>query len=122
MTITIDKLAKILQTLFTTEADTAAKESGMIQRRRKISGAGFVQTLVFGWLEDPTTTIDELGDELNVSISLLFGVRPIFALWGHLLFGVCSLGSVLFGVRQCSLGSDRFSALWGPVLFGVRPI
>jgi len=48
MTITIDKLAKILQTLFTTEADTAAKESGMIQRRRKISGAGFVQTLVFG--------------------------------------------------------------------------
>jgi len=38
----------------------------MIQRRRKISGAGFVQTLVFGWLEDPTTTIDELGDELNV--------------------------------------------------------
>ena len=34
MTITIDKLAKILQTLFTTEADTAAKESGMIQRRR----------------------------------------------------------------------------------------
>ena len=67
MTITIDKLAKILQTLFTTEADTAAKESGMIQRRRKISGAGFVQTLVFGWLEDPTTTVDELGDELNVS-------------------------------------------------------
>ena len=41
MTVTIDKLAKILQTLFTTEADTAAKESGMIQRRRKISGAGF---------------------------------------------------------------------------------
>ena len=119
MTITIDKLAKILQTLFTTEADTAAKESGMIQRRRKISGAGFVQTLVFGWLEDPTTTIDELGDELNVSISLLFGVRPIFALWGHLLFGVCSLGSALWG--QCSLGSD--SALWGQtdlVLFGVQ--
>ena len=83
MTITIDKLAKILQTLFTTEADTAAKESGMIQRRRKISGAGFVQTLVFGWLEDPTTTIDELGDELNVSISL----------------GSISLGSQLFGVQ-----------------------
>jgi hypothetical protein len=65
MTFTIDKLAKTLQTLFTTEADTAAKESGMIQRRRKISGAGFVQSLVFGWLDDPTTTIDELGDELD---------------------------------------------------------
>ncbi len=67
MTITIDRLAKTLQTLFTVEADTAAKESGMIQRQRKISGAGFVQTLVFGWLEDPTTTIDELGDKLDVS-------------------------------------------------------
>ena len=65
MTFTIDKLAKTLQTLFTTEADTAAKESGMVQRRRKISGAGFVQSLVFGWLDDPTTTIDELGDELD---------------------------------------------------------
>jgi hypothetical protein len=67
MTFTVDKLAKTLQTLFTTEADTAAKESGMIQRRRKISGAGFVQSLVFGWLDDPTTTIDELGDELDVT-------------------------------------------------------
>ena len=44
VTITLDKLADTLQTLFTTEADQAAKESGKIQRRRKISGAGFVQT------------------------------------------------------------------------------
>jgi Transposase DDE domain len=84
MTITIDKLAKILQTLFTTEADTAAKESGMIQRRRKISGAGFVQTLVFGWLEDPTTTVDELGDELNVSkqgLAQRLDARAVDCLW-----------------------------------------
>jgi hypothetical protein len=67
VTITIDKLADTLQTLFTTEADRAAKVSAMIQRQRKISGADFVQTLVFGWLEDPTATIDELGDELGVS-------------------------------------------------------
>jgi hypothetical protein len=38
MTFAIDKLAKTLQTLWPTEADTATKESGMIQRRRKISG------------------------------------------------------------------------------------
>src|SRR5208337_4202803 len=84
MTITIDKLAKILQTLFTIEADTAAKESGMIQRRRKVSGAGFVQTLVFGWLEDPTTTIDELGDELDVSkqgLSQRLDARGASCLW-----------------------------------------
>jgi hypothetical protein len=40
----LDKLADTLQTLFTTEADQAAKEAGMIQRRRKISDGGFVQT------------------------------------------------------------------------------
>ena len=67
MTVAINNLAEILQTLFTTEADTAAKESGIIQRRRKIYGDGYVQTLVCGWLEDPTTTVDELGDKLNVS-------------------------------------------------------
>jgi len=39
----------------------------MIQRRRTITGAGFVQTLVFGWLDDPKATIDDLGDELGVS-------------------------------------------------------
>ena len=52
MTITLDNLAEGLQTLFTTTADQAAKDSGMIQRRRTITGAGFVQTLVFGWLDD----------------------------------------------------------------------
>ena len=40
MTVAINNLAEILQTLFTTEADTAAKESGIIQRRRKIYGDG----------------------------------------------------------------------------------
>jgi hypothetical protein len=67
MTITLDNLADTLQTLFTTEADQAAKDSGMIQRQRKITGAGFVQTLVFGWLDDPKATLDDLGDELGVS-------------------------------------------------------
>jgi hypothetical protein len=67
MTITLDNLADTLQTVFTTEADQAAKDSGMIQRQRTITGAGFVQTLVFGWLDDPKATIDDLGDELGVS-------------------------------------------------------
>jgi hypothetical protein len=67
MTLTLDKLADSLQTLFTTTADQAAKDSGMIQRQRTITGAGFVQTLVFGWLDDPKATLDDLGDELGVS-------------------------------------------------------
>ena len=53
MTISLHGLATALQTLLTNDADTAAKESGFIARKRKISGAGFVQTLVFVWMSDP---------------------------------------------------------------------
>ncbi len=67
MRITIEKLACALQTLFTTVAAQAAQESTMIRRQRKISGADFVKTLVFGWLEDPKATIDELAEGLGVS-------------------------------------------------------
>jgi Transposase DDE domain len=84
MTITIDQLADTLQTLFTTEADRAAQVSAMIQRQRKISGADFVQTLVFGWLEDPTATIDELGDQLGISkqgLDQRFDARAADCLW-----------------------------------------
>jgi hypothetical protein len=67
MTVTINHLADTLQTVFTTEADQAAKDSGMIVRQRTITGSGFVQTLVFGWLDDPKATLDDLGDELGVT-------------------------------------------------------
>src|SRR5271157_255542 len=84
MTITLDKLADSLQTLFTTTADHAAKDSGMIQRQRTITGAGFVQTLVFGWLDDPKATLDDLGDELGVSkqgLDQRFDARAADCLW-----------------------------------------
>jgi hypothetical protein len=61
MTITLDQLAEALQTLFTTEADQAAQDSGMIRRRRKLTGAAFVQALVFHWLEDPHSKKDSPG-------------------------------------------------------------
>ena len=31
-----------------------------IQRQRKFSGSGFIQTLVFGWLDNPEATLEEL--------------------------------------------------------------
>src|SRR5437764_6187099 len=67
MTITLDQLADALQTLFTTDADQAAKDSGMIRRRRKLSGADFVQALVFHWLENPQATIEEIIEDLDIS-------------------------------------------------------
>ena len=84
MTLTLDNLADTLQALFTTEANQAAKDSGMIQRQRTITGAGFVQTLVFGWLDDPNATIDDLGDELGVSkqgLDQRFDARAADCLW-----------------------------------------
>jgi hypothetical protein len=67
MTITLDQLADALQALFTSDADQAAKDSGMIQRQRKLTGADFVQALVFHWLENPQATIEEIIDDLDIS-------------------------------------------------------
>jgi Transposase DDE domain len=67
MTITLDQLAEALQTLFTTDADQAATDSGMIRRRRKLTGAAFVQAVVFHWLEDPQARIEDIIEDLDIS-------------------------------------------------------
>jgi hypothetical protein len=55
-------LAATLQTLLTTEAEQAARDTGCVRRVRKLSGATFVQTLVLGWLHDPHASLDALAD------------------------------------------------------------
>jgi hypothetical protein len=67
VTVTLDQLAEALQSLFTTDADRAAKDSGMIRRRRKLTGAAFVQAVVFHWLEDPQATIDQVIEGLDLT-------------------------------------------------------
>ncbi len=49
-------LRKVLQTV----AEEAAQTSGFVRRRRKLTGAGFVQTLVLGWLRAPEASLGEL--------------------------------------------------------------
>jgi len=56
----IPQVAKGIQYVLTSVSDFIAGESGFIQRLRKLSGSGFVQTLVFGWLENPRATLEEL--------------------------------------------------------------
>ena len=46
----ISSVAEAMQTIFTSVADKAAKTSGFIKRKRKLTGSKFVQTLVFSWL------------------------------------------------------------------------
>ena len=65
-------LATTLQTLLTTEAEQAARDTGCVRRVRKLSGATFVQTLVLGWLQDPHASLDALADfaaDLGIDLS-----------------------------------------------------
>jgi hypothetical protein len=57
---TIPQLAVVLQRLLTSTADQIADETGFVQRRSKMSGALFCQTLVIGWLVKATASLTEL--------------------------------------------------------------
>jgi hypothetical protein len=58
--ISVAHLDAALQTVLTTTAATAARASGFVQRRSKLTGPLFVQTLVYGWLAQPQATLVEL--------------------------------------------------------------
>jgi len=69
---TIPQLVDVLQAVLGPTAETEAKKTGFVQRQSKLTGAKFVQTLVFGWLENPEATLEELAQTamaLGVSIS-----------------------------------------------------
>src|SRR4249919_1567019 len=71
MMVSVHGLAAALQTLLTNDADTAATESGFITRKRKISGAGFVQSLVLTWMNDPGAKLEDLAAPLGVALQSL---------------------------------------------------
>jgi Transposase DDE domain len=58
--VSVADLAATLQPLFTTVADQAARDTGFIRRTRILTGASFVQSLVFGWLSNPDASLSEL--------------------------------------------------------------
>lgn len=57
---TIAEVAEAMQKVLSQVADGAARQSGFIKRLRNVSGASFVQTLVFGWLSNPDATLEDL--------------------------------------------------------------
>lgn len=59
MTI-IPDIAETMQTVLTIDAEQAAKESGFVQRQSKINGPVFVQSMMFGFLSNPESTVGEL--------------------------------------------------------------
>lgn len=61
-----------LQTLLTTTADALARDTGFVQRTSKLTGAHFVQALLFGWLNNPQATLQQLAQmagSVGISIS-----------------------------------------------------
>ncbi len=58
--LTIADVTQTLQTVFGELAEQAAHASGLVQRRSKLTGAAFVQALVFGWLADPQASREAL--------------------------------------------------------------
>lgn len=67
----IPQLSLTLQTVFTSVANAAARTSGFIQRQRQLTGASFVQALVFGFLARPTATLEQLAQSTaNVGVPL----------------------------------------------------
>ncbi len=57
---TIPQIAKALQQVLTTAANRLARSSGFVQRESKLTGALFVQTLVFGCLAHKHPRWDQL--------------------------------------------------------------
>lgn len=53
-------VSRTLLTLLTTTADAAAQETGFIRRQRRLTGSGFVLTLVLSWLSNSETTVKQL--------------------------------------------------------------
>jgi hypothetical protein len=54
------KVATLLQTILNDKATELAKSCGFIVRQRKLTGAGFIKTLFFGWLQNPESSLEGL--------------------------------------------------------------
>lgn len=53
-------LGEQLYRLLEERADQVARETGCVQRQRKFSGASLLQTLVFGWQQHPSGSLEQL--------------------------------------------------------------
>lgn len=66
MPTTIQQLSEILQTVFIHDAKEIGRSSGFIQRERKLNGASFAQSLIFGWQANPEASLEDLCQSARV--------------------------------------------------------
>jgi len=67
------KAGEAIQTFFQRTADRLARVTGFVQRESKVTGAHWVQTLTFGFIETPDATLNKLA---QVSTDLGVPVTP----------------------------------------------
>ena len=53
----VPEVAQAMGAVLGAGADQAGAETGLVQRRSKLTGSVFTQTLVFGWLADPDASL-----------------------------------------------------------------
>ena len=70
---TLAHVAQAMRTLLTGTADSAAHATRFVQRRSKLTGSLFAQTLVFGWPANPQATLGELA---QVAAALGLTISP----------------------------------------------
>lgn len=62
----INELCDILQQLLIEDANDLGRESGFIQRERKLNGSSFAQSLIFGWQANPQASLEDLCQSASV--------------------------------------------------------
>jgi hypothetical protein len=72
----IPQISKYLQEILISEADNLATETGFVKRSSKMTGALFAQTLIFGWLSKPDSTLEELS-QVAMSLGLKISAQGI---------------------------------------------
>ena len=68
----VPEVAQAMSEVLAAGAEQAAAATGLVQRRSKLSGSIFTQTLVFGWLADPDASLcslTQMAATLGVEIS-----------------------------------------------------
>lgn len=62
----ISHIEEAMKTIFVQEADTVARETGCIRRQRAFRGSSLLQTLVFGFLQEASITLEGLASTAAV--------------------------------------------------------
>src|SRR5690348_8649953 len=58
--LSVSQVESSLKHILEERANVLARKTGCVKRHRKFSGADLLQTLVFGWLSHPDTSLEQL--------------------------------------------------------------